>query len=67
MLLVAWGAVAGGEIAFTVGYNIRAGCLVEVAGAAIMREPEPNELVSAKYVTWGIFVSINGSLLSRLG
>lgn len=36
---------------------MRAGCL----GAAIILEPEPSELVSAKYVTWGIFVSNTGS------
>ena len=70
MLQVARGAVDGGGMALFVGYNISAGCFVDVAGAAIILEPEPNELVSARYVTWGIFVSINGSvsalLLSRL-
>lgn len=48
MLLFARGAVEGGGITFPVGYNISAGCFVDVAGAAIMREPEPKELVSAR-------------------
>ena len=38
-------------MALFVGYNISAGCFVDVAGAAIILEPEPNELVSARYVT----------------
>ena len=51
MLLIARGAVDGGGIAFPVGYKISAGFFVDVAGAAIIREPEPKELVSARYVT----------------
>ena len=62
---IARGAVEGGGMP-AIGSKINAGCLVEVAGAAIIREPEPSELDSAKYVTCGIFVSITGSVVSCL-
>ena len=44
----AWWAVDGVGTVLLVGYKMRAGCLVEVAGAAIILEPEPSELVSAR-------------------